>query len=298
VRDVIEERPGEPDSHLTEDSEEEKALEFDENPLEDLPAVDGESDFLGHGVTAVDQSVKAEVEVYSAAPRVVGLRGFVTSDEFDSIRRLARNWRGQSGEDTTGRHFEMAYETELDISTGKSNFRRPAEGEPTRQKDLNRVQGFVRKMDALILGPGRRNMMGGSLRIRRYVEGQGHPPHVDTYQASDATLLMSAMLTMRAPVEGGATEFPKAPKGTLKLNWDLGELSVWWSCDSKGASDAKAEHLGGKVTKGVKWTATYFIYHNDPASVCNLKHWKNVFRSGVGFKGIMNWTLPKDHDEL
>jgi len=253
-------------------------------------------DLLSHGVAAQPSDV-AEVEVYSAAPRVAGLRRFVTVDELDAVKRLGRSWRGQSSEDSTGRHFEMAYESEIDGYSGRSNFRRAGEGEPSRRSDLRRVQGLVSRLDALILGPELRNMMGGSLRVRRYVEGQGHPPHVDSYNNDESILLVTAMLIMRPAVRGGATRFTKAGKNKngIDINWDLGEIAVWWSCDPKGRDDETAEHLGASVKKGYKWTATYFLYHNDPKAVCGNSLWRNVFGKGNGFKGPLNWTMPSEH---
>jgi hypothetical protein len=41
------------------------------------------------------------------------------------------------------------------------------------------------------------------VRLRIYGPGQGHPPHVDTYEPGDARLMATALVCLRAPASGG-----------------------------------------------------------------------------------------------
>ncbi|TMQ16110.1 MAG: hypothetical protein E6J91_12400 [Deltaproteobacteria bacterium] len=48
---------------------------------------------------------------------------------------------------------------------------------------------------------GIRNEAGGTLRFRRYVPGEYHPPHSDSYRKGDYTLVAAAMLCLVRALE-------------------------------------------------------------------------------------------------
>ena len=87
-------------------------------------------------------------------------------------------------------------------------------------------------------------------------------------------LLVTLMIYMSTPEEGGQTEFPDAfggktlPDGGKGYRFQpkRGDLAVWWSCDKKGKQDMKSMHSAVPVKKGIKWNATRFLY--DHTKVC------------------------------
>lgn len=143
------------------------------------------------------------------------------------------------------------------------------------------------------------------LLARADTEGQYHPPHTDTYTVSeDVTLLVTLITYLTDVEEGGETAFPDAVPAPVSISPKRGGLGVWFSCNPEGRDDKCAlprtrrarvdvppsltstvcacacgcgcgcvpsarfsEHEGKKVTKGKKWTATYFVY-NKPLPHC------------------------------
>lgn len=101
---------------------------------------------------------------------------------------------------------------------------------------------------------------GGTLRLRRYLPGQGHPRHSDTYDIGDFRLSVTAMLVLQAPQAGGETLFPLASPGPLRLVPKVGRLVMWRNTDDTGGPNPAAEHLALAVRAGAKITATRFIY--------------------------------------
>ena len=68
------------------------------------------------------------------------------------------------------------------------------------------LEALVRRIEAAV---GLENAFGGTLRFRRYVAGESHPPHVDNYVTPDGlSLFASALLYLTECEEGGETRFP------------------------------------------------------------------------------------------
>lgn len=110
------------------------------------------------------------------------------------------------------------------------------------------------------------NAMPGSLRLRRYEVGQGHPPHIDTYRIEDAELLATALLCVQAPELGGQTLFLDAAEGPLQVPHRAGQLVAWRNVDARGEPLAAARHSGATVEQGSKTILGLFVY-GQPAAL-------------------------------
>jgi len=126
-----------------------------------------------------------------------------------------------------------------------------------------------------------------TLRIRRYmaanyegknftghVGGDYHPPHVDWFETNPGdmshVLLMTQMLYLSSPEEGGQTDFPRSLGGKgFKFEPVRGDLVIWWSCHSNGTRDHDSEHASLPLKRGIKWNAAFFVY--DDTKQCKLE---------------------------
>ena len=101
---------------------------------------------------------------------------------------------------------------------------------------------------------------GGTLRLRRYHPGQGHPRHSDVVDFGSLRLKWTVMLVLEAPQAGGETMFPIAAPGPLRLVPRAGRVFMWQSTGPDGEPSECAHHLALAVRTGVLTTATRFIY--------------------------------------
>lgn len=115
---------------------------------------------------------------------------------------------------------------------------------------------LVERIEAT-LGIG--NEVGGTLRMRTYEVGEGHPPHVDTYQISGHELIATAILCVEAPSLGGETVFLDAKDNPLQVEHRTGQLVVWHNLDGATA-DATANHYAAPVRDGRKIILSAFFY--------------------------------------
>lgn len=97
-------------------------------------------------------------------------------------------------------------------------------------------------------------------RLRRYRAGQGHPPHLDDYEDAGQTLVITALLTLRGPPQGGLTRFPHAAPRPVHVRALPGRLTVWYGYTPEGALDPCAAHDASPVEEGEKLTLTFFVY--------------------------------------
>ena len=127
------------------------------------------------------------------------------------------------------------------------------------------LQALAERIEATL---GLTNHVGGTLRLRRYGLGQGHPPHVDTYTIAGHELIATAIVCLRAPEAGGETVFPDTPEGPLQLSHAVGQLVAWHDVRGDGEADAHSLHLATPVLAGEKLILSAFIY-GDPTAVLN-----------------------------
>lgn len=105
-----------------------------------------------------------------------------------------------------------------------------------------------------------RSVVAPSLRFRYYQEGQGRPPHTDTYSIDEGTLGLTAMLCLAAPNAGGETVFPEALPSPLVVEPRPGRLLCWTSTLPDGQEDPRSRHAGLPVVSGAKAILLAFYY--------------------------------------
>lgn len=179
----------------------------------------------------------------SHTPRIRVVDGLFTDDELRHLAAL-----GDRPDLLGARGIRTKHD-----STGFS-FEAPRDLDPLVGEVAARIEGWLGVEDAA----------SGPLRFRRYAVGESHPLHLDTYTWGGATLVVTAMLCLVAPDEGGETRFPHAHPRPLALRQAPGRLLVWAGHLPDGRVDPASRHDGAPVVRGHKTTLTLFLYRQDP----------------------------------
>lgn len=104
------------------------------------------------------------------------------------------------------------------------------------------------------------NEVGGTLRFRRYREGDYHPLHPDNYRINDLDLIATFLVCLTDVEEGGQTHFPRAVPFPVRVSPRRGRAIVWFNHASDGSDDETAVHEGLPIVRGTKATITSFSY--------------------------------------
>ena len=149
-------------------------------------------------------------------------------------------------------HTETGIKTELQVDTGSPD--------TNERKVISRTpQIIVERMASVFPGLGRSyntkisHSLQGSLRMRRYNQagagsevGDFHPTHTDWFQRSkndtSDVLIVSMLLYLTTPEEGGSTFFPHVDRGPdlpkgYHFQAKRGNLAIWWSCLHDGTEE-------------------------------------------------------------
>jgi hypothetical protein len=190
-------------------------------------------------------------------PRIYVMDGFATLEECRHLRdvgadaqRLAR-WGVTTKHDHTGFSFEL-----------------PLAQDPTAAAISERICAALGVVKAF----------PGSLRFRRYAQGEAHPPHTDNFRIDEFDLVATALVALDTSEEGGETTFPRADP-PLAVAPRAGRLLVWLNNAPDGRPDGRAYHEGQPVLRGTKTTVTEFVYA-EPAA-CQLLR-----------RGPLAWATP------
>ena len=178
-----------------------------------------------------------QIEVVAARPRIYRVEGFI--DAATTARLLERVAPGRltaAGLTATADATGVAWEV-------------PIAGDAE-------LTALARRIEATLGIP---SAVAETLRCRRYREGDAHPLHHDAYVIGEATLIVTAMVTLVAPEAGGETAFPAA-EPAIAVRPAAGSLLAWHGFRADGAAEAAALHEGRRVLAGEKVTLTYFIY--------------------------------------
>lgn len=175
----------------------------------------------------------------SAAPRLYAIDDFATDAEIAHVLAVAGApvellRRGiLPSHNTTGFSFEM-----------------PVAGDAI-------VKGLAQRIYSLL---GMDNDFGETMRFRRYVKGESHPLHGDTWQIGDAHLIITALLYLTDTEAGGETYFPLAQPAPVAVTPRRGRLAIWFNHTPDGNVDRNAIHEARAVERGSKCTITSFVY--------------------------------------
>jgi hypothetical protein len=178
------------------------------------------------------------IETLSTAPRLHVVDDFVTDGEIEHVLRLAEHPE------------QLAPGLVPDRSVAGLSFEMPV----GRDEVLNGIRARI----AEVLGFG--NDLGETFRFRRYVPGEGHPPHTDAYASNGSELIVTALICLVPPSRGGETTFPLAADGPLAVSHRRGRLVLWFNHTPDGQVDTLSTHEGALVEAGEKTTLTAFVY--------------------------------------
>jgi len=233
------------------------------------------------GAESYDPPLAKQVvnEVHSVGPRLLHVKNFASDFEMDHIiKQSFQQMRPQMQNTETGVVHEL-----------------PVNGDPILEAIEERLKSVVPGV-----GKEREDKFSGdgaeTLRVRRYLPdgvgykgGDYHPPHTDWYErpgmGKDDALLVTLMIYMTSPEEGGQTHFESANDGKgYNFQPVRGDLAVWWSCTKDGKQDMKSMHEAIPVKKGIKWNATRFLYDN--VKVCSSEAAKEIMVPKVAFDNV------------
>jgi len=196
------------------------------------------------------QGALRKVEEVSSSPRLYLVQGFATDLEMDHIIKAA--WT--KGMSPQMENTETGIRVEL-----------PVKNDPVSRGVFNRMGDLF--PDAPF--PDAEDDTYATFRVRRYLPdgvgvkgGDTHPPHTDWYpRDTGGTLVLSLMLYLTSPENGGTTRFAHAQGGKgFEFTPTRGDLAVWWSCHANGTQDFLSEHSSEPLLAGIKWNAVRFIY--------------------------------------
>ena len=171
-------------------------------------------------------------------PRIYVMDGFVTLEECRHLRDVGADARRLARWGVTAKHDHTGFSFEL-----------PLAQDPTAAVISERICAAL----------GVVNGLPGTLRFRRYAQGEAHPPHVDNFRVDELDLVATALVALDTPEEGGETAFPWADP-PLAVAPRAGRLLVWLNNGPDGRPDGRAYHEGRPVLRGTKTTVTEFVY--------------------------------------
>lgn len=99
----------------------------------------------------------------------------------------------------------------------------------------------------------------GTVRIRRYTAGQGHPPHTDAYTDDGLVLAYSAILYL-GDASGGETTFPRAHPAPVTVAPVAGRLAAWTNLTDAGRVEPRSLHRAEPVLTGEKIALLVFFW--------------------------------------
>ncbi|XP_077229383.1 prolyl 4-hydroxylase 1 isoform X4 [Tasmannia lanceolata] len=200
-------------------------------------------------------------EIISWAPRIIVLHNFLSSEECDYLRAIARP--------------RLKISTVVDIKTGKGikSDVRTSSGMflNSEERKYPIIQAIEKRISVFSQVPVEN---GELLQVLRYEKNQFYRPHhdyfSDTFNLKRGGQRVATMLMYLSDnVEGGETFFPMAGDGECSCGGKTvkgmcvkpvkGDAVLFWSMGLDGASDLNSIHGGCEVLQGEKWSATKWM---------------------------------------
>ncbi|KAI9196014.1 hypothetical protein LWI28_020269 [Acer negundo] len=200
-------------------------------------------------------------EVISWSPRIIVLHNFLSTEECDYLRAIARPRLHVSTvvDAKTGKGIKS------DVRTSSGMFLSPAE------KRYPMIQAIEKRISVFSQIPIEN---GELIQVLRYEKNQYYKPHhdyfSDTFNLKRGGQRIATMLMYLSDnVEGGETYFPMAGSGEcscggkivkgLSVKPNKGDAVLFWSMGLNGVSDPNSIHGGCEVLGGEKWSATKWM---------------------------------------
>ena len=179
-----------------------------------------------------------EIQTWSTAPRLYVVDDFVSASEIAHVLQLAEQPE------------RLAPGLKTDRSEAGLSFEMPVGQDAVLHAIRDRMTSLI----------GFENDLDATFRFRRYAPGEYHPRHLDAFTGRGNELILTALLDLVAPDEGGDTFFPDALDGPLSVPHRVGRLVVWYNHTADGQVDPHSTHEGLRVLRGEKTTLTAFVY--------------------------------------
>ncbi|KAJ7957337.1 prolyl 4-hydroxylase 1 [Quillaja saponaria] len=200
-------------------------------------------------------------EVLNWSPRIILLHNFLSMEECDYLRAIARP--------------RLQISTVVDAKTGKGikSEVRTSSGMflSAEEKKYPMVQAIEKRISVYSQIPIEN---GELIQVLRYEKNQFYKPHhdyfSDTFNLKRGGQRIATMLIYLSDnVEGGETYFPMAGSGECNCGGKIvrglsvkpikGNAVLFWSMGLDGQSDPNSVHGGCEVLSGEKWSATKWM---------------------------------------
>lgn len=200
-------------------------------------------------------------EILSWSPRIILLRNFLSSEECDFLRAIAKP--------------RLQISTVVDTKTGKgikSQVRTSSGMFLSSEEKLYPIVKAIEKRISVFSQVPVEN--GELIQVLRYEANQYYKPHhdyfSDTFNLKRGGQRVATMLMyLTDNVEGGETHFPMAGDGVCSCGGKMvkglcvkpnkGDAVLFWSMGLNGESDPNSLHGGCAVLSGEKWSATKWM---------------------------------------
>ncbi|TYI61070.1 hypothetical protein E1A91_D10G147100v1 [Gossypium mustelinum] len=200
-------------------------------------------------------------EIISWSPRIIVLHNFLSNEECDYLRAIARP--------------RLQVSTVVDVKTGKgikSNVRTSSGMflSPTEKK-YPMIQAIEKRISVFSQIPAEN---GELIQVLRYEKDQFYRPHHDYFSDTfnlkrGGQRIATTLMYLSDDVEGGETYFPMAGTGDCSCGGKTvkgmsvkpikGDAVLFWSMGLDGQSDPNSIHGGCEVLSGEKWSATKWM---------------------------------------
>ncbi|KAG0461101.1 hypothetical protein HPP92_021398 [Vanilla planifolia] len=200
-------------------------------------------------------------EIISWSPRIILLHNFLSLEECDYLKALARP--------------RLQVSTVVDTKTGKGvkSEVRTSSGMflSSQERKFPIVQAIEKRIAVFSQVPAEN---GELIQVLRYESNQYYKPHHD-YFSDEFNLkrggqrVATMLMYLNDNVEGGETHFPLAGDGECSCGGKMvkgvcvkpvkGDAVLFWSMGLNGESDPNSLHGGCQVLKGEKWSATKWM---------------------------------------
>ncbi|ONK58804.1 uncharacterized protein A4U43_C09F16810 [Asparagus officinalis] len=226
-----------------------------------LASQDSEQWNLNLHVRVQPRFVQVKPEVLSWSPRIILYRNFLSTEECDYLRAIARP--------------RLQVSTVVDTKTGKGikSEVRTSSGMflSSEERRYPIIQAIEKRIAVFSQVPADN---GELIQVLRYEPNQYYKPHYDYFSDSynlkrGGQRIATMLMYLTDNVEGGETHFPKAGDGECSCGGKMvkglcvkpnkGDAVLFWSMGLNGESDPNSLHGGCEVLKGEKWSATKWM---------------------------------------
>ncbi|KAK9684174.1 hypothetical protein RND81_10G191700 [Saponaria officinalis] len=200
-------------------------------------------------------------EIISWSPRIIVLHNFLSHEECDYLRAIARP--------------RLQISTVVDTNTGKGirSEVRTSSGMFLRhdERKYPLIEAIEKRISVFSQVPVEN---GELIQVLRYEKDQFYRPHHDYFSDSynvkrGGQRVATMLMYLTDNVEGGETYFPMAGSGQcscgkktvtgMSVKPIKGNAVLFWSMGLDGKSDPNSVHGGCEVISGEKWSATKWM---------------------------------------